>query len=169
MFNIERSSRGERDFFRPRRPTTIARLTKRIVATSAIIAASLLGAVTSSAVADTSALKLGCYVDSRQFDVVQADYCFSPEPRTSYTVRFEVMGRSAGVAYAYSWNTSGSTVVYGCTASSFDCGIRVDSRFGWSRTVSVHVTEVATGASKTVTALAEGETVCGAPGSLYWC
>jgi len=134
-----------------------------------VLAASLLGVATPSAVADTSALGLGCFVDTWQIDVVQADQCFAGEPALQYTVQFEVLGRSAG-GYTYNWDTTGSTVAGGCASSSYYCFITVrPNGHPWSRTVSAVVTEAATGASKVVTAVAEGEPVCGAWEQLYFC
>lgn len=158
MFNANQSPRSRR-------------LTTRIVATGAVIAASLLGVATSSAMADTSTLRLGCYVDSSQFDVLQADLCDAQEPALQYTVVFEVLGRSGG-AYTYNWHRKGvSTVLSGCTSAAYHCIISVRPGWAvqWSRTVSVDVTELATGATKTVTAVANGEPVCTSGLRLVWC
>jgi hypothetical protein len=168
MFNAKQWSRSGRGI--PRRHTcpTKARRTTRSVATGAIIAASLLGAATSSAMADTSSLRLGCYVDSARVDVLQADSCVAEYPARQYTIVFEVLGRS-GAAYTYNWHTSGTTPVQGCTSTYYGCTVSVRPFATWSRTVSVDVTELATGASKTVTAVAQGDPVCAWNGGLVWC
>jgi hypothetical protein len=149
------------------------RITKSIVATGAIIAASLLAVAAPSAIADTSTLGMGCYVDSSRLDMLRADYCGASEPATQHTVWFEVTGRSAG-GYAYNWSSASAeptTIVSGCTPSSRYCVFKIGSRRDWSLTTSAVVTESATGASKTVTAVAEGMAVCGGWRGvpLHWC
>jgi len=144
------------------------RVTRNIVATGAIIVATMFGAAATSAVADTSALGLGCFVDSPAYDTVTPDYCVASHPAPSYTVYFEVLGRSGG-GYAYAWSTSGFSIASGCTSSSPHCSVRVGSRGDWSRTMSVNVTELATGSSKTVTAVAEGAAVCGSWKGWVYC
>jgi hypothetical protein len=138
------------------------RLTKKRLAAVAVISASLLGAAAPSAIADTSTLRLGCFVDSSALDSVTADRCAASEVASQYTVVFEVMGLS-GSGYSFDWGTSGFTIAPfgGCTSSFFSCSVIVRARGHTTRTMSVVVTELATGASKRVTATAEFFAVCG--------
>src|SRR4051794_29577355 len=127
--------------------------TKHILASGAVIAASVLGVATQSAAADTSTLQLGCFVDTPALDFVQPDHCGARLAAARYSVYFEVLGRSGG-GYSYQWQTSGLSVVplSGCTSSAPTCSVSVRPRGDATLTASVVVTELATGASKTVTA-----------------
>ena len=143
----------------------VKRLMKNLLASGAVMAVSLLGVATPSAVADTSTLHIGCFVDSWRLDDLQDTYCEAQDPALGYRVHFEVLGRSAG-AYSYSWGTSRyratTTIVGGCTSSFHYCTLDVRNSRGsyWEVTWSPVVTELATGASKTVTGVAAGQDVC---------
>lgn len=137
------------------------RLMKTLTA-GAVIAASLLGAATPSALADTSSLHLGCFVDSPALDVVTSGSCAARHAASQYTVYFEVLGRS-GTGYTFNWRSAGLqiTPTAGCTSSSPICMATVHPGGDTTLTTSVVVTEIATGASKTVTAHADFFSVCG--------
>jgi hypothetical protein len=137
------------------------RLTKNGMAGGAVILTALFAIATPTATADTSALRLGCFVDSPNLDTVKEDHCVASHPASSYKVYFEVRNRSAG-GYSYQWRKTGLPVSGGCTASSHSCSLVVVKPKGESTlTMWVVVTELATGASKTVTADAEFFAVCG--------
>lgn len=137
------------------------RLTKTL-ATGAVIAASVFGAATPSALADTSALHLGCFVDSPALDVVTSGRCAARHAASQYTVYFEVLDRSA-TGYTFNWRSTGLPIVptAGCTSSSPICMGTVRPAGDSSLTTTVVVTEIATGESKTVTARADFFSVCG--------
>jgi hypothetical protein len=144
------------------------RLTRTVAATGAVIGV-LLAAATPSAFADISNLRLGCFVDSPALDTLTPDHCQATVPARQNTIYYEVLGDSLG-SYTYSWHTAGFIVSFGCTPSSVGCAVLERPAGGdWSRTMSVDVTDPATGSAKTVSATAEGFAVCSLGGRLVWC
>lgn len=120
---------------------------------AALLLGSTVGYAPAAQAGDVSNASLACYVDTTAFDQLTSGSCFSgwtpsqPDPSVAY---FEVVGLTPG-SYTFAWSASQ------CSSTSNWCTrpIRKDTSGGQPVTLSVTVTDNATGASKTVQATAE--------------
>lgn len=102
---------------------------------------------------DVTNAALACYVDTFAYDQLATDYCASawtPSTANDPTIAyFQVVGLAAG-SYTYAWSRSTCGNSQSCSVS-----IRKDTSGGMPITLSVTVTDNATGAQKVVSATAE--------------
>lgn len=105
---------------------------------------------------DLSNAQLACYVDTYAYDQTAVEYCVSAwtpstatNPSTAY---FEVVGLPAG-SYTYAWTNLDTGQAGVCSSGNVWCtrSIRVNR----TASMSVTITDTATGATKTVMATAE--------------
>lgn len=130
------------------------------LAASTLIAAGLLTNAGAAHAGDVSNAQLACYVDTYAYDQLSVDYCASAwtpstanNPTTAY---FEVVGLPAG-SYSYTWKDlkTGQTGI--CSSANKWCtrSIRIIAARDGTAEVQVTVRDNQTGATKTVSALAE--------------
>ena len=121
------------------------------IAAAIIISSSALFVTPTALAGDVVNASLACYVDTKAFDQLTADYCASgwkPGENNPTIAYFEVMGLPAG-NYSYAWNSSCGTGGF-CNKS-----IRKDTSGGVPINLSVTVRDNDSGAVKTVSATAE--------------
>ncbi len=129
---------------------------KKSLSIAAAVAISAISAISYTPVAragDVTNAALACLVDTFAYDQLVTDYCASAwTPSTANnptTAHFEVVGLATG-SYSYSWSRSTCGNSKSCNVS-----IRKDTSGGTPITLTVTITDNATGAQKTVSATAE--------------
>lgn len=130
------------------------------LAVSSLIALGLMAHAGTAQAGDVSNARLACYVDTYAYDQLSADYCASawtPSTANNPTVAyFEVIGLPAG-SYSYTWKDlkTGQTGVCSSTNKWCTRSIRIIAARDGTAEVQVIVRDNQTGATKTVSALAE--------------
>lgn len=107
---------------------------------------------------DVSGAQMACYVDTYAYDQMETDYCASvwtPGRATNPTTAvFNVVGLPAGT-YSYRWRNVETGAWLNCTQSSCTTSIATETRGDGQAILEATVTDTATGASRTVSAVAE--------------
>lgn len=130
-----------------------------LVATMIVGSAISMGYASPAKAGDLTNARLACYVDTYAYDQLSNDYCASAwTPSTAKnptTAHFEVTGLAPGT-YSFSWlnlETGGSQA---CGNSSHcNKSIATETRGDGEASLQVTITDTTTGASKSVSAVAE--------------
>lgn len=107
---------------------------------------------------DVSGAQMACYVDTYAYDQQETDYCASVwtpgRADNPTTAVFTVVGLPAG-SYSYRWRNVENGAWLSCTSSSCTTSIATETRGDGQAILEATVTDTATGASRTVSAVAE--------------
>ncbi|GHA68430.1 hypothetical protein [Cognatilysobacter bugurensis] len=106
---------------------------------------------------DVSSAQLACYVDTYAYDQYQTGFCASvwaPRRATNPTTAvFQVVGLPAG-NYYFQWRNLETGGALSCTSSQCTTSIATETRGDGEAMLEVTITDAATGARRTVAAVA---------------